>query len=109
MAEWRHAFALQSGLEAWAVASAAQRSTDDAAEIRRVLLEELAQSTSLREDLHLNTHVAIQQLLATSATNHLLAADLETTAASYLAAGPIFVAGPSLAKPAFRPSATRLD
>ena len=108
MAEWRNAFARQSALEAWATSAAALHAADDAAEMRRVLTEQLSLSASLREDLHIQSQIAIQNLLATSATTRILAAQLEAEAAAYLAAGPVFVAGESLVKPQFLPSGTVL-
>ena len=108
MAEWRNAFARSASIEAWATAAAAHHAADDAAEFRRVITELLSESTSLREDLHLHSHISLQNLLATSASNRILTAIVDAQAASYLAAGPVFV-GQSLVRTQFLPSGQSLD
>ena len=102
MTAWRNSFARHAAIDAWAVASAAQRAPDDAAAVAHALLSHLAGTRSLREDLRLLIHTSLETNLSISATNRILAAQLEAQSAAYLASGPPFVAGPSLAPPPSR-------
>ncbi len=97
MTAWRTAFARQSALDAWTTASAAQRAPDDAGVVHHAMLDHMAQTSSLREDLRLLIHATLETNLAISATNRILAAQLEAQATAYLSSGPSFVSGPSLA------------